>query len=325
MTTTLQKPIGGFFELELSPKGTLYHDSALALANGRVCFKVLLQAVKPTKVYLPFYCCDSLLLPLQEGRIPYEFYGINAKFDPEVPLLHDSELLLYINYFGLKSHTASRLSKLYGGQLVVDNTQAFFEKSYGITWAFNSARKFFGVPDGGFLYSPQYLEDKYTPNSHIVAEHLWLRLFGKQEEAFVSYQQSEALQTLELKGMSDISKQLLYNVDFSAVARTRKRHFRQLDRGLRHLNQISPLLLDTASTTVPFCYPLLLRKPAPKKAFYDCSIFIPTLWNDVLSRNTEGYHFEKSLTENLLPLPIDHRLDEKDIHRMVEFVLSITN
>jgi hypothetical protein len=322
--TTLQKPIGGFFELELTAKGSLYHDSALALVNGRVCFKVLLERVKPTKIYLPFYCCDSLLLPLEEARIPYEFYGINAKFDPTIPLIHDSEMILYINYFGLKTLTANKLSKLYGGQLIVDNTQAFFEKSYGVTWAFNSARKFFGVPDGGFLYAPQYIEDKYLPNREVLAEHLWLRLFGKQEEAFMSYQQSEALQTLELKGISNLSKQILHNVDFSAVARTRKRHFKRLDHALRHLNQIPHVLLDLSPSTVPFCYPLLLEKPVSKTEFYDCGIFIPTLWQDVLSRDTEGsYAFEKSFSQNLLPLPIDHRLDDRDIQRMVDFVLSI--
>jgi hypothetical protein len=296
----------------------------LALVNGRVCFKVLLERVKPTKVYLPFYCCDSLLLPLEEVGIPYEFYSINTKFDPTIPLIHDSEMILYVNYFGLKTLTAHKLSKLYGGQLIVDNTQAFFEKSYGITWAFNSARKFFGVPDGGFLYAPQYIEDKYLPNREVLAEHLWLRLFGKQEEAFMSYQQSEALQTLELKGISNLSKQILHNVDFSAVARTRKRHFKRLDHALRHLNQIPHTLLDLAPSTVPFCYPLLLDKPVSKTEFYDCGIFIPTLWQDVLSRDTEGsFNFEKSFSQNLLPLPIDHRLDDKDIQRMVDFVLSI--
>jgi hypothetical protein len=321
--TALQKPIGGFFELELPAKGSLYHDSALALVNGRVCFKVLLECVKPTKVYLPFYCCDSVLLPLEEAGIAYEFYGINAKFDPTIPLIHDSEMILYVNYFGLKTQTANKLSKLYGGQLIVDNTQAFFEKSYGITWAFNSARKFFGVPDGGFLYAPQYIEDRYLPNKEVLAEHLWLRLFGKQEEAFMSYQQSEAMQTLELKGISNLAKQILHNVDFSAVARTRKRHFKRLDHALRHLNQIPHILLDLAPSTVPFCYPLLLNKPVNKTEFYDCGIFIPTLWQDVLSRDTEGYAFEKSFSKNLLPLPIDHRLDDKDIQRMVDFVLSI--
>jgi hypothetical protein len=323
--TITQKVIGGFFELELPAKGTLYHDAALALANGRVCFKVLLERVKPSKVYLPYYCCDSLLLPLKEAQIPYEFYALNKSFDPVVPLLlHDSELLVYINYFGIKSQTARKLSKLFGEQLVIDNTQAFFEESYGASWAFNSSRKFFGVPDGGFLYAPRYVEDKYTPNTQIVTEHLWLRLFGKQEEAYINYQLSEATQTLEVKGMSNMSKQILHTVDFSAVARARKRHYRLLDRVLRPLNQLSHLLLELVPSAVPFCYPLLLKEPIPKMMFNDHKIFIPTIWDDVLTRDTEGgYIFEKSVAKNLLALPIDHRLDEKDMQRLIELVQSV--
>lgn len=324
--TATEKPIGGFFELELLAKGTLYHDTALALANGRVCFKVIIERVKPSKVYLPFYCCDSLILPLQEAGVPYEFYAINAAFDPVgVPLLHDSELFLYINYFGLKTQTARRLSKLLGVQLVLDNAHAFFEENYGITWSFNSTRKFFGVPDGGFLYSPMYIENNYLPNEHIVTEHLWLRLFGRQEEANLAYQQSEAAQTLEVNGMSKMSKQILHTVDFLAVARARKRHFKQLDRVFRPFNRLMPDLLSQPTAIVPFCYPLLLNKPIPIHTFSEQKIFIPSLWDEVLKRDTEGYLFEKLVTQNLVALPIDHRLNDQDLQRLIDAVLTIVN
>ena len=320
------KTIGGFFELELPTKGSLYHDRALALANGRVCFKVLLNCIKPTKVYLPFYCCDSLILPLREAAIPYEFYAINAAFDPiGIPLLGDSELFVYINYFGLKTLTGRKLSKLLGQQLVVDNSHAFFEESYGISWAFNSVRKFFGVPDGGFLFSPQYLEDNYTPNAHIITEHLWLRLFGKQDDANEFYHQSEAAQTLEVKGMSNLTKQILYSVKFIDVARARKRYFKILDRVLRPLNLVPENILNLVHDAVPFCYPFLSYKPIDRKVFHEHKVFTSSLWDDVLKRNTEGYAFEKRMSQNLIALPIDHRLTEDDLHRLIELVLQVAD
>ena len=324
MNNIQRKPVGGFFELELPKKGSLFHDSALALANGRVCFRVLLERIKPSKVFLPFYCCDMLIQPLTELSIPHEFYAINDQFDPvNVPYLADSELFVFVNYFGLKTQTARRLSKLLGEQLVIDNTQAFFEKSYGLTWAFNSARKFFGVPDGGFLYSPHYLEDRYVPNKPIVTEHLWLSLCGEHEAAFKQYQYSETQQTNVKSGMSDLTKRILYGVDFPNASRARKRHFRILDRALRHLNQMPSEILETVPTVVPFCYPLLLKKPVEKTALYQKRVYIPTFWMEILTRNTEGYDFEKSLVNNLLLLPVDHRLDESDLRHIVESVLKI--
>jgi len=317
-----QKPIGGFFELELPQTGTLYHDRALALANGRVCFKALLGQVQPSKVYVPFYACHSLLLPLEEQGIPYSFYGIDEKLDPEVPPVGDTELFVYINYFGIKNETARKLSGQLGSKLVMDNTQAFFGKSHGNGWAFNSARKFFGVPDGGFLYSPEELGAGYPPNGSVIGEHLMLRHLGKQSEAFAWYQRSEAGQTLELRGMSDISRKILYGVDFPAVARARRHNFRALHEALRPLNAVSEDLLELDAEAVPFCYPFLPSNRIPHGVFHEAGIYVPMLWQEVLDRGIAGYGFEKYFADNLLALPVDHRVDTEDIGRMVALILE---
>ena len=319
-----RKPIGGFFELELPKKGSLYHDAAIALANGRVCFKVILNRVKPTKVYIPFYCCDMLIQPLKELKIPYDFYRINAQLDPVgIPLLGDTELFVYVNYFGLKTASCRKLSKLFGDQIVIDNTQAFFEKSLGLTWSFNSCRKFFGVPDGGFLYSPLYLEDAYVPKKPIITDHLWLSFSGRREEAFDTFQQSEAVQTSKQCGMSDLTRRILYGVDFPNVMRTRRRNYKLLDRALRFQNLMPAVVLDLEQSAIPFCYPLLLNHSVKKTDLYAQSIYLPTLWTEVLSRDTEGYDLERLLVNNLLLLPLDHRVDETDIQRMVRSILEI--
>jgi hypothetical protein len=319
------KRIGGFFELELPTKGSLYHDSAIALANGRVCFKVLLQKVKPTKVYVPFYTCERLLQPLRELGIRYQFYAIDAHFEPlSMPTVRNTELFVYINYFGLKRAFAKKLSAELGENLVIDNTQAFFEGAFGKTWAFNSVRKFLGVPDGGFLYAPSYVYDNYLPNQKIVSDHLWLELSGRPAEAVSFYRESEAQQTTETSGMSDITKRILYGVNFLNVARLRKRHFKILNNALQNLNALPTSLLEI-NTAVPFCYPLLLKKTIDKSIFEEKRIVVESLWQDVLDRNTEGYVFEKNVAENLIPLPIDHRMNDTDLRRVVDTVQELTN
>jgi hypothetical protein len=181
------------------------------------------------------------------------------------------------------------------------------------------------VPDGGFLFSPQYLEDNYKPNPHIITEHLWLRLFGKQEDANEYYYQNEAAQTLEVKGMSNLTKQILYSVKFIDVARARKKYFKVLDRVLGPMNQLPESLLNLVHDAVPFCYPFSSDKTIDKGIFHDQKVFIPNLWEDVLKRNTEGYAFEKKMSRNLIALPIDHRLTEDDLHRLIELVLQIAD
>lgn len=74
------KELGGYFELELN-QGEHYHKNALALNSARNCFKYILKVKQPSKVYIPAYCCDSLIEPLQAENIDYAFYHINEQFE----------------------------------------------------------------------------------------------------------------------------------------------------------------------------------------------------------------------------------------------------
>lgn len=68
------KPIGGFFELELSFKGTGIHQHSILLNTGRNALEYILKAKRYQKLYLPYYTCDVLLEPLQRLKVEYEFY-----------------------------------------------------------------------------------------------------------------------------------------------------------------------------------------------------------------------------------------------------------
>ena len=50
--------IGGYFELELDNRGTLYHDDAIALNSGRTSLEYILLHNSYEKVFLPYYTCD---------------------------------------------------------------------------------------------------------------------------------------------------------------------------------------------------------------------------------------------------------------------------
>ena len=54
------KEIGGYFELELN-KNREYHKNALKLNSGRNALIFILMNLKPRKIYLPYYICDSVL------------------------------------------------------------------------------------------------------------------------------------------------------------------------------------------------------------------------------------------------------------------------
>src|SRR5215218_6237743 len=125
------KPIGGFFELELPASGKPYHSKALALSTGRACIRLMLQNLFISKCYVPYYACETLYDPFRAENISFEFYEINELLEPrELPVLKENEYILYINYFGIKFSAIDHLIEKYGNKLLIDNTHFFFHKGY---------------------------------------------------------------------------------------------------------------------------------------------------------------------------------------------------
>ena len=146
-------PIGGYFELEL-PLHPELHAKAIALNSGRFCLEYLLRCRKYNKVYVPYFTCDTAVEPIIKLGIIYEFYHIDKAYRiiDDIKLAED-EALLYTNYWGLQNEYCNKLAEKYGNQLILDYTQVFFSKPIAGIDTFYSCRKYFGVPDGGYLYS----------------------------------------------------------------------------------------------------------------------------------------------------------------------------
>jgi len=308
---------GGFFELEIRGGSSVFHDDAIKLTTGRACVNYILKVKKPVKIYLPFYCCDALIEPVELNDIPYEFYTINEDLEIiDLPRLKSDELILYCNFFGVKSKYLPVLTNHYGSKLVLDNSHSFFTKRHeaGIC-SFNSARKFFGVPDGAFLYIPENIGPviNFDRNQKVSINHNLHSLLGLQEIAYSEYVEYEKSLDAEIEGISIVSERLLSMVNYSEVRRIRNINFKYFQDQLSDLNA-----LDLGNNlTDCFCYPLLLEKSIDKSKLYESNIYVPSLWLDTLGRpNKTDFKLECHLSLNLLPLPIDHRYMIEDLRRV---------
>ena len=233
------KYIGGFFDLELNDNETLYHDNALALNSGRACLLLILNNIKPRKIYIPYYTCDIIIKTLRFAKVSYKYYVINTKLEPDRVDLKEEEYILYINYFGIKSDIISYLIKRYEQNIIIDNSQGFYEKAYDNIWSFNSARKFFGVPDGAFLYSPIDIDLNQIIIPNVVFyKHLINRLIGKQDKAYKQFRFSENKIDFKIKNISDLSLKILKNVDYHKVKEKRIKNFNYLNKKLNGFNRL---------------------------------------------------------------------------------------
>lgn len=74
--------------------------------------------------------CRSVADVLEMYNITYEFYHIGEDFRPVNLSIEDDEILLYANYFGINSYQRNlEIYKKYGN-VIFDNTQAFFHSLY---------------------------------------------------------------------------------------------------------------------------------------------------------------------------------------------------
>jgi hypothetical protein len=313
--------IGGFFGLEQGVgKSPACHPGALALCSGRSCLNFILSQVAAKKVFVPFFCCDALLQPLHERGIACQFYGVDAALEIDDALqLKEGEYIIYINYFGIKSKYCSKLSARYGDRLILDHTQAFFERGPERGWSFNSARKFFGVPDGAYLYGPGIAMPHLERNPHYSSEHLLAKTWGDEADAYSKFLAYEEGIRSDIYRVSSVSEGLLSTVDMAAAKKKRIKNFNRFHKAFKKDN----LLKFEAAEDGPSAYPLLLAKKLDKSLLHRQRIFIPTFWNDVLHRKEDGFDYETYLSAHLLPLPVDHRYDKRDCTRVIEAVQAL--
>lgn len=313
--------IGGFFEeenLNDNKNGFPFLEDQ-TYSNGRSALYEILQICQPTKIFLPAYTCDAVLEPILKLQIPYSLVEINNQMEfVALPDLKSSEVLLGINYFGLKGTYLKEISTQLGTNLIIDNSQAFYSSNWN-TWAFNSLRKYFGVPDGSILYTPDGSTLKRTHTYNLPkTEHLKLRKNGAIDLGYKLYKESEEEQAISDKKMSNYSSEVLQHLNLKSIRQRRIENFNYLVNALSKRNQLD--LSINIKHDVPLCYPFWPKNPIPHAKFWNHGIYVPVFWKECLKRG-EKYKFESVLSAELIPLPVDHRYGKEEMKRMIEFIL----
>ena len=311
----MKQAIGGYFELELR-SGKHYHTQAICLNTARNCLEYIVCARKYKKIYIPDYTCEVILEPLKKLHVEYEFYHINMRLEPQCLIsLRSDEAFLYTNYFGLKQNYVNELANIYGTQLIIDNSQAFFARPVPHIDTFYSTRKFFGVSDGAYLYTECFL-DQHIPQDHSVERmfHLLQRIDESAEDGYNSYKTTERLLDGQpIMKMSKLTEKILRSIDYNRVQEIRRDNFVKL-AGILDRTNLLHITLDPDA--VPMVYPYYSRQDKLRKQLIDHKIFVATYWQNVfqwVEEETCAYQ----LARFLIPLPIDQRYGETEMRMII--------
>lgn len=294
--------IGGYPELELR-KGEHYHKNALRLNTARNCFEYVLRVREYTKVYIPYYTCEVMLEPLRKCNVDYEFYHINPQLEPDQDFnLQPTEAFLYTNYYGLKQRCVERLAHLYGNHLIVDNAQAFFAEPLKGVDTFYSARKFFGVADGAYLYIDKLLDEVLEQDrSYQRMSHLLIRADIGAEAGYGNFGDNEdSLTNNPIRLMSNLTEKILCSIDYQLVKKMRRSNYMLLNE---HLSIKNGLHLTMDDDAVPMVYPYLTNDTTLRQRLIDQRIYVAVYWANI--KEWCNYNvLEYTLFERLLAIPV---------------------
>lgn len=319
--------IGGYFELEL-PLGEIGHhyhcsDNFVTLNSGRGAFEYALTIRGYKKVLLPFYTCDVMLEPINRLKIDVEFYHVDHNLDPIFDRqLQANEVFVYTNYYGVKQATANQISQQFD-RVIIDNSQAFFAEPItnkdGVD-TFYSARKFIGVGDGAYLYTNCSTRLELPQDvSHGRMSHLLKRLEQGPQAGYNDFcVNDESIVGQGPKIMSELTSNLLQRVHYNNIIEKRKDNFVSLHQQLRKTNGF---VFDLTENDIPMVYPYLCKNevgPKLRRRLIASEVFVAQYWPNVCQWTSAA--LENNLVANLLPLPIDQRVCNEHLNRIIEII-----
>lgn len=323
------KSYGGFLPIELYNGDEYYKSHNMIRVNSARSGVVLATQIEEcSNIYIPAYLCDSVKKHLLKHNIHTECYNIDENLLPIVSekqfqeILQKKAIILITNFFGIiDDDTIQSLVERYKN-VIVDNTQAFFNNPRPNTYTVYSCRKFIGVSDGAYLIGEKCLEkyEENLPESYSgEGSKFLLKSFelGTDEsyEDFLLYE--EEITRQGVLRMSQLTQGILKNVDYESIKKRRKENFDFLATKLIGINEIS----ISDSINYPMVYPLLLKNEMLRESLIKNRVYVPQWWKCCIE-NSLTNRYEKYLSKYLIPLPIDQRYDVNDMEFIVKCVFS---
>ncbi|WP_303290696.1 hypothetical protein [Marinobacter sp. SS5-14b] len=320
---SLNEAIGGYMELELPERDDAWLKKALKFNSARSAFVSLLLQLDIRSVWMPRYICDSMINAVKANAIKIHFYSIDQNFEiAEKVEPSSSSPLLYVNYFGLCEAQAEKVVNRYGSDsVIIDNAQAFFSEPFDCLGTIYSPRKFFGLPDGGLLYTNQQgvKESKNKDDSsHTRLTHLISRLTNSPEDAYQEYIAAEqSIAEMPVMAMSELTERLLRSVDIDSAKQARNRNAAYLHENLESKNNFN---IDISKDTAPLCYPFLPKLPTIRREdLIKMRVFLPCYWTEVLFQVSDE-SFEACMVNDGLFVPCDQRYSLSHVNCLVNLL-----
>ena len=310
------KEIGGYFEFETLINNE-YHVNALRFSSARNCLRYIIKKRDIKKIYIPIFLCDVVRESCKKDNVQIEYYSVDANFHPILDNIDWGGYVYIVNYFGLLSNkTLQDFSNKYKN-IIIDNTHAFFQKNIKNADTIYNCRKYFGVPDGAYLYTKLKLDNNIdTGLSQDRFEHLIGRYENNASDYYKSFSLAdETFKNEQILRMSKITKNILGAIDYKKVKALRQDNFRYLEKNLKTLNK-----LNLHNHKCNYMYPLYISNGRSLREYLiKHKVYVPLLWHNVL-KDIQKDSIEYNFANDIVHLPIDQRYTIEDMKKIVDLI-----
>lgn len=318
---------------------TFLSGDPILLFNARSAIKLIVDQLKPRRVWLPSYLCPTILTAIDANISDIKYYPLNEHLivisDDFLPEIQPNDLFICIDYFGFQFEQ-SVLEEVdqSGCKILRDCSQALFfdfQKDIISDYHVFSPRKFLGVPDGGILYTKNKgeLSTNYLtpPDEQAVANLLQaviLRrefdIYGENRDWYEFFKKGESFLKPSYSSMSDLSRTLLkFGFNYETIRNQRRKNYLDLAMKLSHLALFPSLPEDV----VPLGFPIVLpNRDDIRIRLYEFDIYPPIHWD--ISKAVPTMFIEShKLAKHIMTLPCDQRYDEEDTSFMADCLLRL--
>ena len=313
------KSIGGYFELELN-QGKALHNDLVAVNSCRNALVYIVKAKGIRVIYLPYFNCKVVFETLSKfcPETEIHYYHIDSFFRPRIDTVDINQWIYYINYYGLQEGVIQELPY---HRIIIDNAQAFYSPPAKNINTIYSARKFFGVSDGGYLSTSSILDQTLQHDtSWENSQYLLKRIDCGASAAYEDFRfASGRLAGRPLMKMSLLTQAIMSGIDYDLVKRKRKRNFKILHSFFSRINKLSAAINISVEldSFVPLCYPLMIASSKDvRKHFIENNIYIPTYWPE-LKDSMELNNDELDFVNHIICIPIDQRYEDSHMKTII--------
>jgi dTDP-4-amino-4,6-dideoxygalactose transaminase len=299
-------------------------------------------------VLIPAYTCQTVVTPFEEVGWKCVFYSIQrdlriniSSLEELVKRYHPRAVVIH-PFYGMELDTQEEkaLKRIgeNGIRVILDLTQCIFStKRYPfVSFVVGSYRKWFPIPDGGFLECNSFTEPIVQPEKenvefterNVAAMYLRGQYFGNGEQKTkdISIWLNKSANHLAASNiaphrMSDISYNLLQKENLKDNQNSRFNNYAFLFQNIRESTQIKKVCqnLDEV-TTAPLYFTIYVQdRPALQRVLAQEAIYAPVIWpvedERVLVDNDVKYIYD-----HLLAIPCDQRYGTVDMQRIVTII-----